>query len=204
MKLKEAAPRAGFFEEESLRAVRDRLPPDLRAIAEVYYVTGWRHDELTTRQWRHVDFRSGTLRLDPGETKNGRGRVFPMTPRLRSVLKAQERKTKALSKGLGKIIPWVFWRHRGPGIREDGQRCKTFYKAWRRACREAGVPGRLVHDFRRTSVRNLSRAGVHEKAAMEMVGMRTRVIFDRYNIVDEEMLREAAAKLDRYERGRGR
>jgi integrase len=56
----------------------------------------------------------------------------------------------------GRICPFVF-HHRG------GQRIGSFRRAWARACREAGVPGRLLHDFRRTAVRNLVRAGVPEK-----------------------------------------
>jgi len=44
------------------------------------YVTGWRVDsEVLPLQWRHVDFGAGEIRLDPGTTKNGEGRMFPMT-----------------------------------------------------------------------------------------------------------------------------
>jgi len=60
-----------------------------------------------------------------------------------------------------------------------------------------GLPGKLVHDFRRTAVRNLIRAGVAKRVAMSMVGMRTDSIFRRYAIVDETMLREAGEKLGR-------
>jgi len=46
------------------------------------YITGWRvKSEILTRQWAHVDFHSGWLRLEPGETKNAEGRQFPLTPR---------------------------------------------------------------------------------------------------------------------------
>jgi hypothetical protein len=51
------------------------------------------------------------------------------------------------------------------------------------------------HDFRRTAVRNLERAGVARSAAMEMVGHRTESIYRRYAIADEAMLRESGAKL---------
>jgi integrase len=78
--------RTGFFEPEQYRAVRDHLPAYLKPVAIVAYITGWRaKSELLTRQWRHVDFAKGWLRLEPGESKNGEGREFPFTPELRAV-----------------------------------------------------------------------------------------------------------------------
>jgi hypothetical protein len=39
--------------------------------------------------------------------------------------------------------------------------------------------------------------GVHEKTIMKIGGWKTRSVFDRYNIVDESDLADAAARLDR-------
>jgi hypothetical protein len=76
-----------------------------------------------------------------------------------------------------------------------GKRITTFIKAFRAACTKAGCPGRIPHDLRRTAVRNLVRAGISERVAMQMTGHKTRSVFERYNIVSECDLFEAVKKL---------
>ena len=78
-----------------------------------------------------------------------------------------------------------------------GEPIKSLRGAWKAACKAAGVPGRIMHDFRRTAVRNLERDGVSRSAAMAMVGHKTEAIYRRYAIVDAGALREAAATIDR-------
>ena len=151
-------------------------------------VTGWRKSELRSRQWRHVAFVAGWLRLEPEETKNRDGRMFPLIPELRAVLEGQRARVETLQKATGQVIPWVF-------CRDDGAPVGDFQRAWTTARTQAGVPGRLFHDFRRTAVRNLIRAGIPETVAMKLTGHRTRAVFQRYAIVEEGMLREAGEKL---------
>src|SRR5262245_43936111 len=70
-KLPEAPPRSGFFEADQYRAVLRHLPPDLQVAAAIAQTFGWRtQSEILTRERRHFDIEAGTLRLDPGETKN--------------------------------------------------------------------------------------------------------------------------------------
>jgi integrase len=186
--LQERNVRTGFFEPEAFDAVLRHLPVALRPLFEVAYVTGWRvADELLTRTRAHVDLGAGWLRLEPGETKNEEGRNFPLTPELREILAAQLRHTAEVERATGRIIPWLF--------HPNGAPIKSDRRAWRTACRKAGVPGRLPHDLRRTAVRNLERARVPRSAAMKMVGHKTESVYRRYAIVDEASLREGAERL---------
>ena len=79
--------------------------------------------------------------------------------------------------------------------RRAGKARHGFTKRWELACKQAGVPGRLLHDFRRTAVLNLERAGVARSVAMKITGHKTESVYRRYAIVSDSDLREAALKL---------
>ena len=80
----------------------------------------------------------------------------------------------------------------------DGIPVRRWRTAWRTACQAAGVPTRFLHDCRRTAARNLIRASVPERVAMLLTGHKTRAIFDRYNIINEQELLEAGDQLVAY------
>ena len=79
-------------------------------------------------------------------------------------------------------------------LHKHGRPIANYYKAWHKACTDAKIE-RIPHFFRRTAVRNLVRAGIRENVAMMMTGHKTRSLFDRYDIVPEQDLKEAAERL---------
>ena len=83
------------------------LPPALKPVATFDYLTGWRiNSEVLTLQWRQVDRTAGTVRLDPGTTKNDAGRLFhygDLLPDLRDVLDAQWTATKAVEQARDRV-----------------------------------------------------------------------------------------------------
>ena len=189
--------RKGFFEHDAFLAVRQALPEEIRPILTFAYLTGCRKGEILALQWPQVDLSERVVRLEPGETKNDEARMIPMTPELYEVLKIQkETRDRHFPES-----PWVFSRAGAPILDLRG--------AWAAACKSAGLvnaagePAKLFHDLRRTGVRNLIRAGVPERVAMMISGHKTRAVFDRYNIVSESDLKDAARRLGEYLAHRG-
>ena len=174
--------RTSFFDQVNLDALLPNLPEPIRPVITFAYVTGWRiTSEIVPIQWRQVDLARGEVRLDPGSTKNRDGRVFPLTLELRELLERRLDARRRLEKD-GLLCPWVFFRMVGRGPKRP-KPIRSFGKAWKTACRLAGCPARIPHDFRRIAVRNMVRAGVPERVAMQLTGHKTRSVFGRYNIV---------------------
>jgi integrase len=185
--LKEARPRTGFFEEQDYETLRAALPTYLRPVVTFAYASGWRKREVLGLTWDRVDLKAGTARLDVGTTKGGEGRTFYLTDELQAMLTEVRR--------LEPFVPWVFTR--------NGQPIRDFRHAWASAFKRATVEGKtlegkLFHDFRRTAVREMVRSGVPEGVAMKVSGHKTRSVFERYNILSEEDLRDASRWVERY------
>ncbi len=207
--LKESNTRKGFFEHDQYLALKDALPSHLKSLATFAYYTGWRLGEIRGLTWDKVDLKQGIIRLDPGETKNEEARMIYLNDEL-----MKEIKVLHSNRCLG--CPYVFHL--------DGRAIGEFRKSWKTACIEAGLcevakdeegraivikdrkgnekvvkmPSKIFHDFRRTAIRNMIRSGVPERVAMKISGHKTRSVFDRYNIVSDQDLKEAARKQQDY------
>ena len=182
-RLEENPPRDGFFEHAEYLQVRAHAPASYQDVLDFAYYSGWRRNEILHLTWDDVDLAGGVVRLTPQRSKTKIGRVLPISAPLRQVLERRRRRHTTRD-------PRVF--------RRDGVPVRVWRTALRDACRKAQVPHRLLHDCRRTAARNLIRAGVPERIAMLLTGHKTRAVFDRYNIVNEQELLTAGERLAAY------
>jgi integrase len=181
--LKENNVRKGFIEHEAYLALRKALPEYLKPVLIFGYFTGWRKAEILNLKWNQVNLREGIVRLEPGETKNSEGRTLYAEPELLELL-------KQLHKNRRMDSLFVF--------NCNGKKIGDFRKSWDSACTVAGTSGLLFHDLRRSAIRNMVRAGISERVAMTITGHKTRCVFDRYNIVSQDDLKEAALKRQQF------
>lgn len=184
--LKENNVRKGYLEDGQYRKLIEHCSELwFRALVEVGRTYGWRVSELLNMRVSQVDSFSRTIRLEPGTTKNDDGREVTMTDSVYTLL-AECIRGKAPE-------GYVFTRPCGNPVRD-------FRDTWSKACKHAGVAGLLFHDLRRTAARNLRRAGIAEGVIMKIGAWRTRSVFERYAIVDQNDIAAAMKKLQASER----
>jgi len=206
--------RRGFFTDEGFRMLRQNLPVYLRDFCEFGYLTGWRKGEISSLRWEDID--GELVELRSGCSKNNEPRSVILSGNLEALIARRRDERKYGARGHWFLSEYLFHR--------NGKPIGDFRKSWVTACVVAGLGrfhcpgcdrtvekatcpecdikccyiGRLFHDFRRTAVRNMIRAGVPERVAMTISGHKTRSVFDRYNIVNEEDLRDAIERTQAY------
>ncbi|HEY3627373.1 MAG TPA: site-specific integrase [Terracidiphilus sp.] len=207
--------RQGFFADADFRALVSNLPAYLQDFVRFGYLTGWRKGEIASLRWEDVD--PDVIRLRGENAKNGEGRSVTLGGELGDLIE-RRKAARHIEKKEGETLLAAFVFHL------KGEPVGDFRKAWATACVAAGLgrfvcdrckqavdghwceqcnvettySGRIFHDFRRTAVRNMVRAGVPERVAMTISGHKTRSIFDRYNIVNEADLRDAMQRTQDY------
>jgi integrase len=172
--------REGFIDHGQFLVLLDMLIDYLRPLIEFLYLSGWRKGPGRKLEWSHVDLVGKVVRLSIANSKTKESQVLPLTGQLLEIIQEQARRRMP-------DCPFVF--------HHNGSQIGDFRKAWKRACKEAGVTGLLVHDLRRCAARNLSRAGVPREVAMKITGHKTESMYRRYRIVDERDIKEATERM---------
>jgi integrase len=189
--LEENNARQGFLDHGGFLALGNELPDYLKDPVSFLYLSGWRSGEMKSLEWRDVG--ADAIRLRSENSKNKKPRVLPLRDELAEIIERAREARRA---------DCVFVFH------VKGQPIGDFRKAWHKACVSAGLGyfekigegrkakkvyhGLLIHDLRRSAVRNMVAAGIPEKVAMGLSGHKTRSVFDRYHIVSEDDLAQAS------------
>lgn len=193
--LKENDPRQGFVNDVQYGQLCQHCnEPWLRALLAVAYTFGFRKGELLSLRVKQVNLMEHTITLDPGTTKNKDGKIVAMTDEVYTLLQECVRGKESED--------YVF-------TRENGTPIVDMRDAWYETCERAGLgrfvtgtdgkpkwKGLILHDLRRSAVRNMVRRGVPQAVAMRISGHRTLAVFNRYNIVSEADLKDAARRIE--------
>ena len=135
------------------------------------YWSGWRWAMISNLTWKQLRFLPAGVLADISDHKTD-GKVgvltLPLHPRAVEIIERQPR-------GIGDA----------PVFTRNGRKIKTIKRAFARARRLAGLPEVRLHDLRHVFVTDRRREGYRETDIMEMIGHKTRNMFDRYNIVND-------------------
>ena len=181
-----------FWEPDEFHAILNETPGYLKPLVVMAYWTGCRLGELLALEWRHIDLDNGRVTFEGVTTKNGEEKVIYLPHPALQVMVEWRQETEALMARKGTIIGHVFHR--------DGKwlkRYDQFKTAWCNARARLGLSHKGFHDFRRTATRRLLDAGVDDMTSMQITGHKTRSVFDRYNVRNEQDVKNAAEKLSR-------
>ena len=172
--------RQGFLEHGDFLRLLGNVRDYLKPVVEFLYYSGWRKSSARNLEWKDVDLEGRIARLRIENNKNKEPWVVPLAGRLWDIV--QERLTDRRLD-----CRYVFhW---------NGKKIGDFKKSWKTACKKSGLEGTMVHDLRRCTARNLSRASVPEQLAMKITCHKTNSMYRRYRIIDEDELRDAQEKL---------
>jgi integrase len=149
----------------------------MREVLTLSFETGLRIGEVLHLEKKRIDRETGRFELRENETKNGKPRIVYLSSTLLDRLKALPTHVSA---------PWLFFN---PKTGQPRGYPRTGFKT-------AFGKGVNVHDLRRSFATGARRAGVPESVVMKMGGWRTPAMFRRYNIVEEDDVRDAARRLE--------
>jgi integrase len=180
--------RTGSFTPEEFESVRARLAPPLNQFVAFLYWSGWRPSEALGLKWSDVDRARGVIPLPARRHKGKKAKALPIVGAIERVI---EERWKARRVG-DRLAEWVFHRH--------GKPVRDYLYAWRRACADAGLAGRLVYDLKRSAVADMVRAGIAREIGKKNTGHASDAMWDRYAVLEVRDQAAAIVQLEQFRR----
>jgi integrase len=187
--LKEPAPRRGFVTQKQFDELLAALPTHLRPLIQFLYWCGCRRGEAKAIQWEQVDLDARLIRLEADQTKNSEQRIIPLPSVVAEELSRVEPKTGSVFDATNLRTEWAkACTVVGLGRMEEQESAKGH--KWQQ------YSGLLVHDLRRSAIRNMVAAGNPQNWCMAISGHKTASVFRRYAIVDTADLTTAMQRIE--------
>ena len=184
----DSKPRKGFLTPDQFQTLLKHIPANLQPVVKFCYITGCRIGAAKQITWVMIakDFSEIDL---PGEiTKTGEPLTLPLAGPLEEIARTLRKVFRDESKPVFDVTGFRYaWAH------ACAAECLGEYEPKTRKYR-----GLKLHDFRRSAVRNLIRAGVDRGTAMSISGHKTESIFERYNITTTDDRKEALIRVGQY------
>ncbi len=177
--------REGFVNAADFEAIAVRIEDqDTRDIVEFLYRSAWRSGEAKSLTWDKVDLTDWVIRLSRKNEKTKRPRTLALVGELRAIIERRQQR---------RFLNCALVFHRA------GKAIKRFDRAFKSACKKEGFAELVVHDMRRSAIRNFTKAGLSPSEGMSISGHRTDSIYRRYNIIDEEMQRRSLERVQEHQ-----
>ena len=167
--------RERFLSAEEAARLREAVAasqnPQLQHIVGLLLLTGARLRELLDAKWEHVDVKRRSWLIPTSKT--GKPRHVPLSTAALAIIDQLPR---------FKDCPWLV-----PNI-ETRRPFVSLKSAWRRAIKEANLPGLRIHDLRHSAASFLVAAGIDLYAVGKILGHANVASTARYSHLANETL----------------
>lgn len=184
--------RVRWLEKDEAKRLIDECPEPLKSVVKFALATGLRRSNIINLEWQQIDMQRRVAWVNPEDSKSNRAIGVALNDTACKVLRGQ----------IGNHHKFVFV-HTKAGRRPDGSITPAVRKmrvddgrAWKSACKRAGIEDFRFHDLRHTWASWLIQSGVPLSVLQEMGGWESIEMVRRYAHLAPNHLTEHAKQID--------
>ncbi len=184
--------RVRWLEKDEAKRLIDECPEPLKSVVKFALATGLRRSNIINLEWQQIDMQRRVAWVNPEDSKSNRAIGVALNDTACKVLRDQ----------IGNHNKFVFV-HTKAGRRPDGSVTPAVRKmrvddgrAWKSACKRAGIEDFRFHDLRHTWASWLIQSGVPLSVLQEMGGWESIEMVRRYAHLAPNHLTEHAKQID--------